>query len=66
MQHHPFIKELYELYDLGMTDLNANLKAIDAAKGNSERALNFLLDGYDDEPILDPYMLEVQKVKYPQ
>ena len=56
MQHHPFIKELYDLYDLGMTDLNANLKAIDAAQGNSERALSFLLDGYDDDLILDPYM----------
>jgi hypothetical protein len=29
MTKHPYIKELQELFDVGMTDLNANLEAID-------------------------------------
>jgi hypothetical protein len=36
LSSHPFNKELLELYDLGMTDLKANLGAIDVAKGNVE------------------------------
>jgi hypothetical protein len=42
LSSHPFINELQELYDLGMTDLKSNLKAIDVAKGNLENAYNYL------------------------
>ena len=62
LSSHPFINELQELYDLGMTDLKSNLKAIDVAKGNLEYAYNYLQDGYYEEPVLDPYMQMVQKV----
>jgi hypothetical protein len=46
--NNPFTLKLEELYDLGMTDLNANLEAIDLAKGNLDYAYNYLLDGKDD------------------
>ena len=36
LSSHPYNKELLELYDLGMTDLKANLGAIDVSKGNVE------------------------------
>jgi len=62
LSNHPFNKELQDLYDLGMTDLKANLGAIDVAKGDLDYAYNYLLDGYYEEPVLDPYMKEVQKV----
>jgi hypothetical protein len=42
LSSHPFINELQELYDLGMTDLKSNLKAIDVARGNLENAYNYL------------------------
>ena len=65
MTKHPYIKELLELFDVGMTDLNANLEAIDSAKGNLDLALNYLLDGKSQEQIVDPYMKLVQNIKYP-
>ena len=43
-----------------MTDLKSNIKAIDVAKGNLDYAYNYLLDGYYEEPVLDPYMQMVQ------
>lgn len=56
LSNHPYNKELLDLYDLGMTDLQSNLRAIDVAKGNLDYAYNYLLDGYYEEPVLDPYM----------
>jgi hypothetical protein len=35
------------MYDFGMKNLNANIKAINAAKGNLELAFAYLLDGED-------------------
>jgi hypothetical protein len=52
----PYISQLYELYDLGLTDLNSNLRAINLAKGNIEKACNYILEGIFVEPVLDPYM----------
>ena len=42
LSNHPYNKELQELYDLGMTDLKLNLRAIDETKGNLEYAYNYL------------------------
>jgi hypothetical protein len=42
MSFNPFTKELQEMYDLGMRDLNSNLRAIDLAKGDLKSALYFL------------------------
>jgi len=45
-----------------MTDLNANLRAIDKTKGDLDLAYNYLLDGYYEEPVIDPYMQMVQTI----
>ena len=66
MSYNPFTKELQEMYDLGMTDLNSNLRAIDLAKGDLKSALYFLQLFKHEEPIDDPFIMMVQNIIYPQ
>jgi hypothetical protein len=65
MSFNPFTKELQALYDLGMTDLNSNIRALDLAKGDLESASYYLSFGKHEDPIDDPFILMVQNIVYP-
>ena len=41
---HPFANEIRTLYDLGFSNLSANVEAIDRSEGNLDLAINYLFE----------------------
>ena len=42
ISNHPCANEIRALFDMGFSDLTANVKAIDKFKGNLDLAINYL------------------------
>jgi hypothetical protein len=44
ISNHPFSNEIRTLFDMGFSNLSANVEAIDRSEGNLDLAINYLFE----------------------
>jgi hypothetical protein len=49
ISYHPFANEIRTLFDMGFSNLSANVEAIDKYDGNLDQATNYLFESQQEE-----------------